>query len=266
MSRILVNPNTAKLGEFVTFAEENSVGFEVLAFCNPLELDDEEALRKNIEMFMPFRDKIESLHGAFIGLQVACDDEAIRNVSRKRIEQSCEIAKELGIKSMVVHCDKLPYVLYPDYTDYWVEGSYAFYAGLLERYDVNILMENCWDLGPQPLKQLIRRMNTERFKACMDTGHVNCFSRAGLEEWVDVLNTDLAQLHINDNGGELDEHKPAGEGTFDFKALTAKLKEYTVRPRVVFEMNVYEEIDNIEKSMAYLKANGLYPFDAGEDV
>lgn len=47
--------------------------------------------------------------------------------------------------------------------------------------DINIIMENCWDLSPYPMKQLITKMNTEKFKGCLDTGHVHCFSKADIK-------------------------------------------------------------------------------------
>jgi len=257
----IINPNIKDLDNFLSYAEKNGFYFEIFGFCSPSVLDSEAEIQRYIEIFTPFKDRIYSMHGAFVGLQVTCGDPAIRNVSRNRIVQNCEISKFLGIKNLVVHCDKLPYILQEDYTDYWVDGCYEFYSEILDKYDINILMENCWDLGPQPLKQLIVKMNTARFKGCLDTGHVNCFSKADIAVWMDVLTTDLAHIHINDNHGKTDEHMPAGKGTFDFKTLTEKIEKYKIEPSVVFEMDSYESIENIESSMNYLRINSFFPFN-----
>ena len=260
MSKLIINPNIKDLDSFLPYAEENDFYFEIFGFCSPSVLDSEAEIQRHIEIFAPFKDRIYSMHGAFIGLQVTCGDSAIKNASRNRIIQNCEIAKVLGIKNIVVHCDKLPYILQPDYTDFWVDSCYEFYSELISKYDVNFLMENCWDLGPQPLKQLIEKMNTEKFKGCIDTGHVNCFSKADIIEWIDVLNTDLAHIHINDNHGMTDEHFPAGQGSFDFKTMTNKIEEYKIEPTAVFEMDTYESIENIESSIEYLRLNNYFPY------
>ena len=260
MDRILVNPNLEDIDNFLLFANENRILFEIFGFCSPSILDSEEEIQRHINIFSSISDRIYSMHGAFIGLQVSCGDLSIRSVSQKRIIQNCEISKVLNIKNLVVHCDKIPYILQQDYTDYWVDTCYEFYSSIIEKYDINIIMENCWDFSPYPMKQLISKMNTIKFKGCIDTGHVNCFSKAGISEWIDVLNTDLVHFHFNDNKGEIDEHKPAGQGTFDFKALNESLKKYNIRPNVVFEMNTNESLENIKSSMDYIKTMGYFPF------
>ena len=261
MNKLLINPNINNLDNFLDFADKNEILFEIFGFCEPNNLDSNEKIRENINIFTQFKDKIYSMHGAFIGLQIACNDLSIRNVSRNRIIQNCVISKELNIKNLVVHCDKIPYILQKDYTDYWVNTCYEFYSSIIDKYDINVIMENCWDLSPYPMKQLIEKMNTEKFKGCIDTGHINCFSKTNISEWIDVLDKDLVHFHFNDNKGEIDEHKPAGQGTFDFKTLTEKMVELAIKPTVVIEMNTYENIDNIKSSIEYLKNNNFYPFN-----
>ena len=260
MGGFLINPNLKDLDNFMNFADENGFHFEIFV-CDPAVLDSEERIKQEIENFFPFKDKIYSMHGAFFGLQIVCADSRIRNASRDRIIQNCEISKVLNIKNLVVHCDKLPYILQQDYTDSWINGCYEFYSSIIEKYDINIIMENCWDLNPYPMKQLINKMNTKKFKGCIDTGHINCYSKSDIGEWIDVLSTDLIHFHISDNEGEIDEHKPAGQGTFDFTTLTEKVEKHNIKPTVVFEMNVNETIERINSSIDYLKNNKFFPFN-----
>jgi sugar phosphate isomerase/epimerase len=261
MNKVLINPNIKELDIFLDFANKNDILFEIFGFCEPDNLDNNEKMKENIHIFDQFKYKIDSMHGAFIGLQVTCNDLSIRNASRNRIIQNCEISKELNIKNLIVHCDKIPYILQQDYTNYWVDACYEFYSFIIDKYNINIIMENCWDFNPYPMKQLIEKMNTKKFKGCIDTGHINCFSKTGISEWIDVLNTDLVHFHFNDNKGEIDEHKPAGQGTFDFNTLTKKVVELAINPTVVIEMSTYENIDNIISSIDYLKKNNFYPFN-----
>jgi sugar phosphate isomerase/epimerase len=260
MSRLIVNPNLNNLDNFLTFISDNGFCFEIF-FCNPEILDSEERIEEQIITFSSFTDKIYSMHGAFYGLQITASDSKIRNASRSRIIQNCEICKRLGISNLVVHCDKLPYILEQGYTDYWVDSCYDFYSYIIDKYGISIFMENCWDLSPYPMKQLINKMNTSQFKGCIDTGHINCFSKAGINEWIDVLNTDLVHFHFSDNSGKIDEHKPAGQGSFDFKSLTERVAKYGIKPSVVFEMNTNETIENIRSSIDYLKTNAFYPYN-----
>ena len=248
------------LSNFLSFADNNDLGFEIFV-CDPSILDCEKEIQKNIEIFSTFKEKIYSMHGAFYGLQIACSDLSIRNASRNRIIQNCEISKLLNIKNLVVHCDKIPSILEQGYTNRWVDICYEFYSFIIDKYDINIIMENCWDFGPHPMKQLIDKLNTKKFKCCIDTGHINCFSKTGIGEWLDTLNKDIVHFHFNDNNGKIDEHLPAGQGTFDFKTLTEKVEKLNINPTVVFEMNTNETIENINSSINYLKANKYYPFN-----
>ena len=258
MNDLLIQPMQWDFDNYFSYASENNFNFELLGFCEPGILDDEKKINELIDIYMPLKDRIYSMHGAFFSLQVTALDSTIRDASRRRIIQNCEICKKLDIKNLILHCDKLPYIREQSYTNKWVDASYPFYSSLIEQYDINIIMENCWDLGPYPLKQLVDKMKTEKFKACIDTGHVHCFSEASIGEWIDVLGNDLIYLHFNDNHGETDEHLPAGSGSFDFQALTDKIAEHRLSAKVVFETF---SIDNIKSSIKYLKQNMFYPFN-----
>ena len=259
MSKIIVNPNMNDLDNFLPYVDNNDFFFEIFCF-DPTVLSCDEKIKEYIETYILIKDRIYSMHGAFLSINISAYDHSIRNASRHRVIQNCEISKTLGIKNLVVHCDNISQIKDKQYIDNWVDTCYEFYSSLIDKYDINILMENVWDLCPYPMKQLIDKMNTGKFKACIDTGHVQCFSKSDIQEWIDVLNTDIVHFHYNDNNGKIDEHNPPGQGNFDFKALTDKVIEHNINPSVVFEMDDDESIDRIESSIDYLKSNRFYPY------
>ena len=259
MKKILINPNMKNLDNFLSYADANDFLFEVFCY-DPSVLNCDNKIKEYIANYMPIKEKIFSMHGAFLSIKVSAPDPSIRYASRHRIIQNCEISSVLGIKNLVVHCDNIPQIKEQRYIDTWVDICYEFYSSVIDKYDINIIMENCWDLSPYPLKQLVDKMNTDKFKICIDTGHVQCFSDSDINEWIDVLNTDITHFHYNDNNGVIDEHNPAGQGKFDFRALTEKVKEHNINPTVVLEMEDGETLDRINNAVDYLKCNRIYPY------
>jgi len=258
MPQLIINPYLDNLDECLAFAEENDCLFEITGLCYPSVIDDAAKVREHIRIFSTFKDKIYSMHGAWIGLQIATRDMAVRQVSRNRIIQNCENAAELGIGRIIIHGDKPPGINTQSGTDYWVNTAHEFYTEIIAKFGINIIIENCWDYEPYAIKQLIDKMNTPKFKACLDTGHVNCFAKSPLDDWIDILGEDITHIHLCDNLGTYDDDLPAGQGTFDFDILTKRLEQDKIEPAVVFEL---PSLERVKASVEYLKANGLFPYN-----
>ena len=60
-----------------------------------------------------------------------------------------------------------------------------------------------------------------------------------------------------DNDGTRDMEKPAGEGTFNWKQFDRLVNNYGADPVVNLENHTLE---NIARSVEYLKGNRIYPF------
>ena len=81
---------------------------------------------------------------------------------------------------------------------------------------IKLAIENIFEDEPSNLKMLMEHMGNDSFGICFDTGHCNLFSTVPLENWMEILNPYIIELHLHDNNRSSDQHLPVGEGTFDF--------------------------------------------------
>ncbi len=106
-----------------------------------------------------------------------------------------------------------------------------------------IALENVYEGSPKFLGLLLDAFQgSQNIGLCFDTGHFNAFSRSTLEEWLDALGSRIVQIHLHDNDGSADEHKPVGEGTFPFYRFFELLGKKGVRPIVTLEPHTVEDL------------------------
>ena len=148
-----------------------------------------------------------------------------------------------GIPNLVVHSGYLPGLS--------VEETYAanklFFAPLLERaeqYGVNILVENfnkrCvdglyWIDNAADLLGLIDYVDHPLFHAVWDAGHANMQPMPQDEE-LQLLGSHVRALHIQDNGGEGDEHLLPFLGTMNLDAVMHGLQKIGYTGYFTFEV------------------------------
>ncbi len=86
-----------------------------------------------------------------------------------------------------------------------------------------------------------------------DVGHAEVFERLGLarhKDFLDKFSSRLIGMHLHDIIGTINDHKPAGLGTFDFKLVKPYIKEDTIK---VVEAHQPATADQIRSSIKYLK-------------
>lgn len=193
-----------------------------------------------------------TLHSPFMDLRPGAIDPRIRQVTIDRLNQLFDLVPYFKPEAVVCHpsFDERYYVaLEPA----WLENSVDTWRKILRRaveMDTVITLENVYETEPDYLKRLLDAVGSPRLRFCFDTGHYNVFSRAGLKEWMDRLGSCLGQLHLHDNDGSMDEHLPAGEGTFPFQTLFAFLKDRGISPIITIEphseKNLWKMLTNLK--------------------
>ena len=120
MNTILqIQPQFSKREQWVTLSEKEGLLFEALElFVPPVNGDD--ALRSACLDWYRGCGRVNALHGAFIDVNPASGDEAFRSLSRRRCEESCRIARELGADKVVFHSSAFPF-LRGDYLENWAD-------------------------------------------------------------------------------------------------------------------------------------------------
>lgn len=86
--------------------------------------------------------------------------------------------------------------------------------------------------------------------AIIDVGH------AHVNGWnicrvIEALNGRIKAFHLQDNGGEADEHLPLFAGTVDWPAIIAAVKQYAPQATLVFEYanGNYEKADDLVRDL-----------------
>ncbi len=207
-------------------------------------LDDIRSNRLNLEIYFPsssldtlLRSEIEalrqtldynpslSIHAPFMDLSPGAVDSKVRDVTLQRFTHVMDIAKILLPRAIVFHSGYEKWK-YAHRVDIWLEGSLRTWEPVIKRASeigCKIVIENIFEDEPSNLHSLMKKLYSENFGVCFDTGHCNLFTKVPLEHWIERLKPFIYELHLHDNDRTSDQHLPIGDGTFDFKTLFVAL-------------------------------------------
>jgi len=261
MSKIFLQPpDHRSFDEFLTYARQGDHNLEIACFADPNLLDGNwrEVLEDCWRKLRDFEGTI-SLHGPFLGLYISSRDSRIRAVARDRVLQGMEIAKGLGGKYAVFHGNFISLIRQKSYRRNWIARNADFWSEMLERYDVTVLLENLWEPGPELFREVLEKVSSPRLKVCYDTGHASVFSKARFEDWLRVLGDNIAYMHVNDNGGEIDDELAPGEGNINWREFSDLIEKHRIAPNIVFEVGTLEKT---HQSIGYFRKQEIYPFKA----
>ncbi|MDO4501036.1 MAG: sugar phosphate isomerase/epimerase family protein [Erysipelotrichaceae bacterium] len=257
MKNLYIIPDMANIEESCRLADEYNLAFEYNDFFKPAVLKDDELIKEKIAFYKNLkRDRSsDTLHGAFYDITIHSDDPDIYEISKKRIVKCMEIAKELGVKGVIFHTNFIANFKEDFYKRGWLIKNEQFFRELANKYqDIDIYMENMFDDEADLLAELAKQLSDlKNFGVCFDVAHERVF---GIKDFKEQLKPYTRHMHINDNNGLSDQHKPVGEGIVDWKAYSDFASE--VKPSVLIEVT---SIEGQKKSIEFLKNNHLYPFN-----
>lgn len=150
------------------------------------------------------------------------------------MKKSIGFAKILGVKYWVIHpiCPKGTTDLIDGGAEETWKINLEFFRELLktaEENDVIICMENLpWKnfsmATPEKVLEFVKEMNSDHFKICLDTGHVQTFTdEAG--EIVRKLGSEIRVFHIHDSIYGMDPHMFPYFGRINWEDFLKALKE-----------------------------------------
>ena len=248
---MLVQPALCDLEGWLRLARLEDLGFELLDASVSPALSG--GLNEGQCRMLRESGRLCSVHGAFIDVNPASGDPEIAALSRRRCEQSCELAVRLGARYVIFHGSCFPF-LRGEYLKNWAKSCAAFYDGLAEKYPLTICVENSFDLDAAPLCRLMDSVRNEGVRVCLDIGHC-AFSRIGVRQWFEALAERIGYLHLSDNDGAFDEHLPLGSGNAELREAGECLRRLNRAVPVTLEVGAME---NVRSSLAWLRGNGLY--------
>lgn len=215
-------------------AKQFDLGIEIAEYCTAWNLDE-----KLPETDALVREKlvgIESriLHGPFNELFPCAIDPLARKLAAHRYRQAAERAKAYGAKKLVLHGGYNPRIYY---REWYVEQSIAFWREFYRQDPgIEIVLENVLEEEPEMLLEIIRGVDREDFRMCLDVGHVNVYSQIPVQDWVRECADWIDHFHVHNNDGSWDTHSPLTEGTIPIRALMGDIRRLCPKATVTLEL------------------------------
>ncbi len=253
-------PDFRELDLYEKLTADYALGYEYNDFFEPGLLDDAVALRERIDRYRQLNRPAyqDTLHGAFYDIVPFSWDSGIRRHSLYRMQQSVEIAEELGCRAVVFHTGIVPaFCDNGEYYRNWLKTMGSTVRMLVEQSShIEIYIENMFDDSPLYLAQLAETLkDVSRFGVCLDVAHMMLMTREP-EEWFRKLNTYIRHFHLNDNHLKTDEHLALGQGCICWEQIF----ELMCRYRLEEASNLIEVkgLNKINSSLEYLEKTGIF--------
>jgi sugar phosphate isomerase/epimerase len=251
MTLIHINVPYPMLRERFRFAKENRIHPEIYFSGEDLDTCVEKDAQELAEAL--HQHHLETtLHGPFMDLSPGGVDQKVKEVTTDRFLKTIRLGRFFKPKAIVFH---------PGYerwkfdgnVDLWLKSSLETWRPLVkqaEAFGLTLAIENVFEETPDPLRILLEEIDSSCFRFCFDAGHHHVFSRAPLPLWLETLGRFLVEVHLHDNHGEMDEHLPVGEGTFDFDQFFGLLSKMKLNP--IYTLEPHQE-DHLWRGLQAVK-------------
>lgn len=247
MDRFAINTVGDELEVSAEYCRSERIGLEVTAFAFPANLDgDIAALVKSHSAAVANISPV-LVHGPFLDLVATSPDPAIVAVAKQRHELALAAAGNIGASFYIAHTNFTPMIRNPAYRKNWTKRMLEFWLPLAEeasKHDIIVCLENLWEPTPDIQADLIASGQHRHLKASLDNGHALVFSEVPTSSWVETLGNALAHCHLHDNSGELDEHKPVGQGRENWPKLLTSIRNHCPSAVLVAESDQLQKNRN----------------------
>jgi len=158
------------------------------------------------------------------------------------IKRALEVAEHIPLKQLVMHLG--------ENSDGWSLRTMEFATTALEHLGafakplgVRVTVENLLSdaTTPEHLTMILEMAHLDQIGVCLDLGHAH--ATVGVADAIATLGRRIAEVHVHDNHGFKDEHLWPGDGTIDWNAASASLRELPAPPAAVLEISYSLEID-----------------------
>lgn len=216
--------------EFQTYEELIKQGlFQGIEIFYPYDKTEEqlETYKQNVYKLM--KHNVEVVLHLPHGFRSDLLNEEQYDLVLQRFKDAIDFAKLFDVKKLTLHLGSFNNPSLG--RKYFVDKSIEIVKVLASYcYPMNLMIENMPgynELGysPDELKEIIEKSNMDNVKLIFDFGHANV-SEYKIEEYLQKLDKYLYHLHISDNNGLSDQHKPIGEGNINYKEIFKLLENY----------------------------------------
>ncbi|MCL5773391.1 MAG: sugar phosphate isomerase/epimerase [Firmicutes bacterium] len=208
-----------------------------------------------------FPDK-NSIHAPVISL--ADKNPGFRHESVKQVIETVKLAQELECAYVTIH----PGYLFPGMQGWspmpncwqWTVEAFKEITAEAEKSGVILGIENVkGQIGssPEEMIELLREINSPNAKITFDISHANMEKDSRIERFIELMPSEMIQMHLSDNMGEKDSHFPLGHGNIDFKTHIKALVNNGFCGRFIGEI-LWEEKKPFVGAEKFLKLTEKY--------
>lgn len=194
-----------------------------------------------------------TLHGPFMDLSPGGVDRKVKEVTFGRLSRTIDLAALFKPRAIVFHPGYEKWK-FDGNVDLWLENSLSTWVPLVKKsraFNLTVAIENVFEESPDSLRRLLQAIASPHFRFCFDTGHHHVFSKSPLPVWMEALGEYLVEVHLHDNFGEMDDHLPMGEGSFNFRELFGLFSQNQLHPICTLEpheeAHLWRSLDAAEK-------------------
>lgn len=260
MSLLEIIPSRERIQDSLLLSEEYQAAFEYNDFFIPKVLDDPALVDDFINFYLRLnRNRSnDTLHGVFFDITVHSDDPLIREISSRRIHQSMDIARALGVRGVIFHTNYIANFSNETYYNNWLQRNVSFFTALSDEYPKQqIYMENMFDLTPELFLSFGKAVeHCPNIHLCLDVAHA-FLSNTAMDDWMKASAPYVRHLHLNDNDGVSDLHAPVGSVSIDWMLFDSVIRSCGITPSVLIETS---SVEKQRSSLEYMKANHIFPF------
>ncbi len=246
--RLAVKSATTEPGRWLCSLEQLPPGFTGLSLDCPYPLPDiPSAVIQALRAWRAEHAVSYFIHTPVGRVQLGALDPALRQTSLAQVGRAIALAAQVGAHLITVH--PTPSAAYRPGFEAQVEElecqALQQLCAAAAAEDVTVAVENMppGDAFPAPCSNfsglwlLLERIPS--LGVTLDVGHAHV-ARVPLADIVHRLGRRLRHVHVHDNDGAADQHRPVGQGTVDWRKLMAALGDIGYPGFLELEFHGYE--------------------------
>ena len=179
---------------------------------------------------------VENIHVPFWDINSIWEDTEMGGIVAQNLLECVDDCAAYEIPAMVVHASRGDSL--PPLSELGIRRFEAL-VERAERLGVNVAVENL--RKPEPIERasfILERFDSPRLGFCFDSGHHN--ARTVITPETDMLarfGHRLMALHLHDNDGTDDQHRPPFDGTTDWPIIMGRIKATGYRGAIHLEVH-----------------------------
>jgi sugar phosphate isomerase/epimerase len=248
MNALVLCCGDRKIEDNLPIAQALGLGLEMQGLMYAEALEHPDAAIAYRERLLCEHRCLRALHGPFVDLCPGSADPLIREVSMRRVRQVLPIAAVLRATHLIFHHGLVPGSL----SFYgWLERAVAFWREALSALPggITLHLENYVEHDPAQMRDVVDALADARVNINLDLGHCHAMSRVSPLDWVRALGARIGYVHLHDNDGMADQHRPLGTGTLPLRATLDALEE--LAPQAIWAIET-----DAAPSLAWLERAG----------